>query len=656
MAGACTSACSLDNDCASGYFCDASAHCAPQVALAGACNTTTHCKAGNCRECTSGTFCVDGLCCDGLCANGDPNDCIACNVAGNEGHCGSRPAASACSDGNACTVGDACTGATCVPGTQTICPVPDECHDQGICDTFSGLCSNPSKTDMTPCSSDMHDCTGDSCVAGVCTHPQFNGITCRAATCRDSITLLPASLCGAATGLDCPGSVAQDCSPGTCAAGACSFACTVDTDCAPTGYCNAGTCSSKAGNGGACATGAGNTCLSGYCVDGVCCDSQCSGQCQACDIASSKGQCTTVASGGPHGSRKACNGEGSTCGGTCDGSSPNGCKYPDSSLECRHVSCDPGTNTGTLAAGCDGAGECPPVQTQACAPYVCGPTQCAGDCPDGVCSSGNYCAAGVCVKKLDNGKACGKPEQCQSNFCVDGVCCDGACKEQCRACDLVGSLGTCTTVKDNGPPHGGRIHCEGSGPCTGACDGSKTDGCTFPGNDKLCAPPACENGVETPIAVCDGNGACGKATQRPCTPFACGITSCRTACASPSDCARTFDCVASMCVSSMPDQPEPSSDAGSDAVTAPLPSADASAPGEAAASADAGPSPEAAAEEAGSLEPAASQEGGCSCSSVGRGHEAMHWELWGLGGLCVAAFRKQRRGRRVGSRSISVSK
>jgi hypothetical protein len=54
--------------------------------------------------------------------------------------------------------------------------------------------------------------------------------------------------------------------------------------------------------------------------------------------------------------------------------------------------------------------------------------------------------------------------------------------------------------------------------------------------------------------------------------------------------------------------------------------------------------PEAGEEEA-SVEPTASQEGGCSCSSVGRRHETLHWELWVLAGLCVVGVRKQRRSR-----------
>lgn len=64
-----------------------------------------------------------------------------------------------------------------------------------------------------------------------------------------------------------------------------------------------------------------DVCDTGNCVDGYCCDSPCTGQCQACDISTVLGTCTTVSDGTPHGMRAACNGTG-TCGGLCDGASP----------------------------------------------------------------------------------------------------------------------------------------------------------------------------------------------------------------------------------------------------------------------------------------------------------------------------------------------
>jgi cysteine-rich repeat protein len=73
----------------------------------------------------------------------------------------------------------------------------------------------------------------------------------------------------------------------------------------------------------------GSECESGYCVDGVCCDSACTGQCEACDVM--PGICTGVV-GAPHGSRPACAGGGTVCGGACDGTNRTACDYADTSI------------------------------------------------------------------------------------------------------------------------------------------------------------------------------------------------------------------------------------------------------------------------------------------------------------------------------------
>ena len=248
---------------------------------------------------------------------------------------------------------------------------------------------------------------------------------------------------------------------------------------------------------------------------------------------------------------RTCKTDGSLCGGSCNGSSASGCGYPDIATVCRAGSCDTPSNVATVEAGCDGAGACPSLQVQDCGRFVCGATACAGDCapPNGVCSAGNYCSGGVCVPKVQNGKACGSGLQCQSTYCVDAVCCDQDCKGQCQACDVSGSTGTCSTVTDSGPPHGGRFRCDGSGPCKGVCNGSKPDGCTLPDSSVLCAPPSCTSEVATSAAACNGSGACSMPeTKSRCSPFVCGVTSCRTLCAAPTDCVRGYDCIAQHCV------------------------------------------------------------------------------------------------------------
>src|SRR3954454_15543029 len=87
----------------------------------------------------------------------------------------------------------------------------------------------------------------------------------------------------------------------------------------------------------------------------------------------------------------------------------------------------------------------------------------AGECPDGY-----HCAAQQCwrnghdpgvtpggaggTKSLSD--ACSNDADCGSGHCIDGVCCNRACDGQCEACDVTGSVGTCSPVM--GPPHGQR--------------------------------------------------------------------------------------------------------------------------------------------------------------------------------------------------------
>lgn len=52
------------------------------------------------------------------------------------------------------------------------------------------------------------------------------------------------------------------------------------------------------------------------------------------------------------------------------------------------------------------------------------------------------------------GTGCSVAADCDSGFCADGVCCNTACGADCSACDVAGSVGTCSPI--SGEPHGGR--------------------------------------------------------------------------------------------------------------------------------------------------------------------------------------------------------
>jgi hypothetical protein len=69
------------------------------------------------------------------------------------------------------------------------------------------------------------------------------------------------------------------------------------------------------------------------------------------------------------------------------------------------------------------------------------------------------------VYTLRNGEACtaGTAGLCKTGNCVDGVCCDTACGTTCKACNVAGSVGTCTNILAGQDP---------GNECTNACDGS----------------------------------------------------------------------------------------------------------------------------------------------------------------------------------------
>ena len=115
----------------------------------------------------------------------------------------------ACNDGNACTQTDTCQAGVCVGGNPVVCTASDQCHNAGVCDPVSGVCSNPPKPNDAICNdgnactqtdtcqngtciggnpvvcTDNNVCTTDSCnpVDGTCVFdPVLNGIQCQTAS------------------------------------------------------------------------------------------------------------------------------------------------------------------------------------------------------------------------------------------------------------------------------------------------------------------------------------------------------------------------------------------------------------------------------------------------------------------------------------------
>ncbi|MBZ5637409.1 MAG: Ig-like domain-containing protein [Acidobacteriia bacterium] len=143
----------------------------PELAAVAACGV-------NCVpvDCDDGDPCTQDSCSAGVCAH-SPIVCVAsdpCHLAGvcnpETGVC-SNPAkadGSACDDGNACTRRDGCQSGVCTGADPVVCRALDPCHDVGICDPATRVCSNPAKADGAACD-DRNACTAnDVCTGGTC--------------------------------------------------------------------------------------------------------------------------------------------------------------------------------------------------------------------------------------------------------------------------------------------------------------------------------------------------------------------------------------------------------------------------------------------------------------------------------------------------------
>ena len=277
------------------------------------------------RVCLTGLSCTDHVCCDKSPAQ--CGGCMRCNAP--TGTCGPVPFAQ--------DPHGACTGMTAVCAGTT-------CNGQGGCGNYGDSCGAPS-CDGTNTEVDGSACQNGSCVTAPAVSP------CPSPFCTGDM-----NNCTSPTG--------------------------------PPNYCTKdGLCVPSKGKGAAVQSDLHQALLKSApcaecgaglaCVDGFCCDAACTGQCQACDLPSQLGHCTTVTSGPPHGSRQACSGSGA-CAAWCDGSSATACTT--SSAQCAPPSCD-GSNNYTLnaAASC-ASGACAAPAKMSCAPFACVDNACRTTC------------------------------------------------------------------------------------------------------------------------------------------------------------------------------------------------------------------------------------------------------------------------------------
>jgi hypothetical protein len=221
-------------------------------------------------------------------------------------------------------------------------------------------------------------------------------------------------------------------------------------------------------------------CVANHCSNGICCAG---GDC-----------CTNNVPCAAHGWALRCDDASS-----CQGSS--GAGVCSASFQC-----------GALTTPDDSA--CAGMKSQTCGPYpsiactsaVSQPADqaalCAAGCAtDGACDPDAYCdAAGHCTPDQGLGAACAGGSQCVSGNCIDAVCCNSGCTGTCQACDLSGSVGTCSLVPNGSDPD---AECGAIG-CTGFYDGWSGDSCRRKAD------------VSAAVAACSGAGACRSVSQE-CT-------------------------------------------------------------------------------------------------------------------------------------------
>lgn len=587
--------CVTDADCSDDNACNGSEICNPDSKLCQLgepviCATNSDpCLSNRCvpetgacepEPAPDGSACDDGdacttldVCEDGQCSGAEPVVCTAlsqCHTPGTcdpaTGTCSNPEKAknSPCNDGNACSATDTCQAGACVGSAPVGCKPSDQCHDSGVCNTSTGICSKPNKQNGVQCDDGSPCTTGDACQNGNCTPAA--GVICTAA---DSCHL--AGTCDAASG-KCTNPAkpnGSSCSDGqtctstdVCNNGACGgtkltcndgIACTADSCSEKLGGCTTDTsacpCKTSADcddknpcNGVESCDLANLKCVSGAAVDCSALDTECS--VGACDGATGKCVATPKADGTTCNDHDLCTAASSCQAGSCVGQNPLKCVASD---QCHAAgSCNPATgacSNPALANGsaCNDGNAC--TQSDSCqggscvgaSPVACG----AGD----DCHNAPSCNAstGKCeASAKPNGTACSDGNACtQTDSCQGGVC-SGANPVVCSASDQCHSGGACDTGtgKCSNPAKPDNTGCNDGNVCTqtdvcqkGLCTGTKpvtcaaSDQCHSAGTcDKVLG---CSNPVKSDGTTCsDGNActrtdACSSGVCKGSSPISC---------------------------------------------------------------------------------------------------------------------------------------
>lgn len=401
-------ACTSGDACADGVCGGAAITCNDGVACTvDTCVEPSGCSVDNSQcGCAKNEDCDDGNACNGVetcnletlsCVSGTPVSCSNLNDACNVGVCepstgackaSPRPNGTSCDDGNACTRSDSCQAGTCVGQNPVVCSASDQCHDAGVCNPATGVCSNPAKANGSTCN-DGNACTqADTCQGGVCSGG--SPVVCVASDqCHDAGVCNPTT--GACSNPAKPnGSACQDgnaCTQtDTCQAGSCvggnPVVCSASDQCHDAGTCNpqTGVCSSPAKqNGTKCDDGSlctqTDTCQSGVCTgsDPVVCSAI--GPCYAAGTCNpTSGLCSNpfAEAGTPCDDSNACTTSEACDGkGTCGGGSAVVCPTPSNPCQVNTCNVTLGCQLSDKPAGtaCDDGSAC--TQVDVCSKGIC---------------------------------------------------------------------------------------------------------------------------------------------------------------------------------------------------------------------------------------------------------------------------------------------
>ncbi len=382
-----------------------------------ACNGVNTCVSGSCDQTTDPVTCtaLDECHAVGTC-NTDTGICT--NPVGHEGE--------VCEDdSNACNGVNTCVSGSCDQTTDPVtCTALDECHVAGVCDTSTGVCSNPNAVDGAVCE------TTNQCVSGTC-EDCFDATGCSDLAWGDRVDGCSDRVCGAGNscefedetdGTNCGDDDLDQCVTGQC------LDCYDATGCSDLAWGDrADGCSDRICADNVCVfedepdgTNCGDDDLD-QCVTGVCLDCYDALGCDDLELGSRDDECTERICTGGH---------------TCD--------FNDavSGSVCQLGGADDNTDQ------CDASGICLDcTDTGGCGDY----TEDDNDC------TSLACVDNACVDENDNNNACDLGHDCTDDHCVDGSCLvetvttgcliEGVCVEEgvsqdsdgCVACDPTSS-------------------------------------------------------------------------------------------------------------------------------------------------------------------------------------------------------------------------